>query len=83
MRLKVTSDDLNDSDVSCGAKKTVGGVDIVVETGSGPCLEGNVLKKILKSCLLMLERLLISFTMTPAGSEEGSMLRPIIFIKKV
>ena len=43
MRLKVTSDDLNDSNVSCGAKKTVEGVDIVVETGSGPCLEGNVL----------------------------------------
>ena len=42
MKLKVTSDDLNDSAVSCGAKKTVQGVDIVVETGSGSCLEGNV-----------------------------------------
>merc|ERR1711868_259879 len=41
LKLKVTSDDLNDSAVSCGAKKTVQGVDIVVEAGSGPCLEVN------------------------------------------
>merc|ERR1711868_217373 len=41
LKLKVTSDDLKDSAVSCGAKKTVQGVDVVVETGSGPCLEVN------------------------------------------
>ena len=72
MRLKVTSDDLNDSAVSCGAKKTVQGVDIVVETGSGPCLEGYVLNiseispllKIILLHLIFLQKLWTSFPLT-------------------
>ena len=58
----MTSDDLNDSDVSCGAKKVVAGVDIVVATGSGPCLEGNVLKFFKISTYL--KEFLISFLST-------------------
>ena len=57
----MTSDDLNDSAVSCGAKKTVQGVDIVVETGSGPCLEGNVLNIFKISTLLKMNLLYLIF----------------------
>ena len=44
MKLKVTTDDLNDPDVTCGTKKNLGGHEVVVATGAGPCLEGNVLR---------------------------------------
>ena len=43
MKLKVTTDDLNDPDVTCGTKTNLGGHEVVVATGAGPCLEGNVL----------------------------------------
>ena len=42
MKLKVTTDDLNDPDVTCGTKTNLGGHEVVVATGAGPCLEGNV-----------------------------------------
>ena len=42
MKLKVTTDDLNDPDMTCGTKKSLGGHEVVVATGAGPCLEGNV-----------------------------------------
>jgi len=41
MKLKVTTDDLNDPDVTCGTKTTLGGHEVVVATGAGPCLEVN------------------------------------------
>ena len=43
MKLKVTTDDLNDPDVTCGTKANLGGHEVVVASGAGPCLEGNVL----------------------------------------
>ena len=48
MKLKVTTDDLNDPDVTCGTKTNLGGHEVVLATGAGPCLEGNVfiLKKL-------------------------------------
>ena len=42
MKLKVTTDDLNDPDVTCGTKANLGGHEVVVASGAGPCLEGNV-----------------------------------------
>merc|ERR1712227_172262 len=41
MKLKVTTDDLNDPDVTCGTKTNLGGHEVVVATGAGPCLEVN------------------------------------------
>jgi len=41
MKLKLTTDDLNDPDVTCGTKTNLGGHEVVVATGAGPCLEVN------------------------------------------
>jgi len=41
MKLKVTTDDLNDPDVTCGTKTNLGGHEVVVASGAGPCLEVN------------------------------------------
>merc|ERR1712227_976890 len=41
MKVKVTTDDLNDPDVTCGTKANLGGHEVVVASGAGPCLEVN------------------------------------------
>merc|ERR1712227_1058877 len=64
MKLKVTTDDLNDPDVTCGTKKNLGGHEVVVASGAGPCLEVNFVCSFPREVELSSEGFVVENSMT-------------------